>query len=86
MLDWSRLTGHSRIVQDLAAPAKPLSAVVQGRREELKLSRERLAANAGVSTSTIVRIERDGHCPKVDNLRAIAAALDLTLNDLLAAA
>lgn len=59
-----------------------LADIVRRRREELELSRERLAAKAGLSTSTIVRIER-GHEPKLDNLRALAAALDLPLTDLL---
>lgn len=72
-------------MHDLAIGTEPetLSDRVRKRRDELDLSRERLAAASGLSTSTIVRLERDGKIPKLPNLQAIAKALDLPLTELL---
>lgn len=55
---------------------------VRQRRAALALSRERLAADVGVSTSMIVRLERDDKLPNVLALRRIAARLDLSIEDL----
>lgn len=70
-------------MQDTTAAPQSLADTVRARRTALDLSQERLAAKAGLSTATIKRIEKGGNYPRVDNLRALAAALDLPLADLL---
>jgi transcriptional regulator with XRE-family HTH domain len=44
---------------------------------------EDLAYEAGISTSTLSRIERDLHQPSLPTLRKIAAALGISLTDLI---
>lgn len=55
-------------------------------REAAGLTREQLALKAGTSTSTIARIELDGHIPSGVTLIGISDALDITLDSLLVAA
>lgn len=52
-------------------------------RKAAGLSRERLAAKAGVSTSTVARLELRDQAPGLDLLAAIAEALDTTVPALL---
>ena len=47
---------------------------------------EDLAHAAGISTSTLSRIERGLHQPSLPTLRKLAGALDVSLADLVAAA
>lgn len=47
-------------------------------------SRNELAAAAGIKSRTLARIERGGQLPRVESLRAIAAALDVPLESLAA--
>lgn len=63
-------------------PTTPLAASVMAKRRALRLSQARLAAKSGLSTSTIIRVER-GHNPLVRNLIAIATALESSPVDLL---
>jgi transcriptional regulator with XRE-family HTH domain len=49
-------------------------------------SQEDLAHEAGISTSTLSRIERGLHQPSLPTLRKIAAALGVSLVDLIEAA
>lgn len=58
---------------------------VRHRREELGLSRETVAAQAGISSSTVARLELQGAVPKLAILRRIAVVIDLPLADLVAA-
>lgn len=62
----------------------PLAATLRARRMALGFSRERLAWHAGVSSSTIERIETGGHFPRADRLLAIARVLGTTVEDLVA--
>jgi transcriptional regulator with XRE-family HTH domain len=48
-----------------------------------ELAQEQLALAAGISTSTLSRIERELHQPRLPTLRKIAAALDVPIGDLL---
>lgn len=52
-------------------------------REALGLSREEFARRVGTSTSTMDRIELNGHKPSVTVLTAIADLLGLSLDELL---
>lgn len=52
----------------------------------LGLNQETLAVRAGISLSTLVRVEREGHIPKLSVLTALADALGLPLNELVDAA
>jgi transcriptional regulator with XRE-family HTH domain len=49
-------------------------------------SQEDLAHAAGISTSTLSRVERGLHQPSLPTLRKLAAALDVSLPDLIDAA
>ena len=60
-----------------------LGTVVMRHRQELGLSREQLAVKAGVSSSLIQRIETAGHTPKFDRLTSIAAALGVSVGELI---
>lgn len=57
--------------------------VIREARGNSGLSREKLAAEVGVSTSTIIRLERDDQLPNVAALVRIAARLDVPVIDLL---
>jgi transcriptional regulator with XRE-family HTH domain len=56
-----------------------LGESIRARRTALGLSREKLAYESGVSTSTIFRLEVHGEEPKPDNLAAIATRLGLAV-------
>jgi transcriptional regulator with XRE-family HTH domain len=51
-------------------------------RQQRGLSQERLAFNADMNTSFIGSIERGQKSPTIDSLEKIAAALDVTLEEL----
>lgn len=51
-------------------------------RKNAKLSREKLAVEAGVSVSTLVRLERDDRLPNVAALARIAARVSVPVADL----
>jgi len=61
----------------------PPGASVLRLRQAKGWSRERLAAEAGVSLATVWRLEH-GRYPRVEHLVAIADAFDTSLDDLLA--
>lgn len=61
-----------------------LAQVVRKLRDDQGLSREKLAAKADTSTSTVIRIELRDHQPGVDTLMRIADALGVTISELLA--
>lgn len=52
-------------------------------REAQGLTREELARQSGTSTSTIARIELNGHLPSVLTMRSIARVLGVTVDDLI---
>lgn len=56
--------------------ATVIGADIQKRREALALSREGLAYKAGVSLSTIERLEAGKHAPRRATLAVIEAALE----------
>jgi transcriptional regulator with XRE-family HTH domain len=58
-----------------------LARAVIAARAERRWSRERLAAEAGFSLATLVRVEA-GRQPSVSNLLALADALEMSLDDL----
>lgn len=53
-------------------------------REDMGMSREELAHRAGVSVSTIVRLENYDHAPTSRNLAAIAAHLHVPVDKIIA--
>ena len=57
---------------------------VRGFRETAGLSQQALAHSAGIARITLVRLENGKHVPKLDTLRAVAAALERQVEDLLA--
>ena len=64
-----------------------LAEVLRGKREALQLTMRQVEATSGVNTATIVRLERgDILTPQPDTLKALAAALDLSVSDLFAIA
>ena len=63
-----------------------VSGVAVGRKiRELRgeLAQEQLALTAGISTSTLSRIERGAYQPRLPTLRKIAAALGVPVSRLL---
>lgn len=58
---------------------------IRTRREELRLTRPQLLAKvgAGLSLSTLINIENHNNVPRAHTLAKIAAALDLSVDDLL---
>lgn len=60
-------------------------AVVREAREKLPLSREKLASQVGVSTSTIARLENRDRLPNVAALVRIAATVGVSVAELLPA-
>lgn len=52
-------------------------------RNERGMTRERLAAKTGLAVRTLSEVEAGTVDPRLSTLVAIAAALDLTVNDLL---
>lgn len=56
---------------------------IRRRRRRLFMKQTDLATKAGMSPGQISRIENDGHKPHPDNLKKIAAALQLDPNDLI---
>ena len=62
-----------------------LGSVISRKRQELDLTQRELAKQIGISNSTVARIERDeGIRPDTATLQAIASALHLDYNYLLA--
>lgn len=62
------------------APRTP-GDIVRQRREELGISRERLAVDLNIHSSTIGRLER-GQLPTTTTMVAIAKALGLSLDEI----
>ena len=60
-----------------------IGQVLAALRAEMGLSREKLAAKAGLSSSTILRIERGLNVPDMATVIALAGALDVPLSRLL---
>jgi transcriptional regulator with XRE-family HTH domain len=58
-----------------------VGAAIAEQRVRQGWSRERLAAEAGVSLMTVYRVET-GHLPRVEHLVAIAQVLGLSLDEL----
>lgn len=58
------------------------SKTALGLRHARRWSRERLAAEAGVSLATVWRVE-NGHYPRVEHLIALADALGVSVDQLL---
>jgi transcriptional regulator with XRE-family HTH domain len=56
---------------------------VRARREAIGLTREELARRADTSTSTVARIELEGHLPNVSAMVRIAQVLGSTVESLL---
>src|SRR5689334_9488035 len=67
--------------------ARELGRQLRERREELNLTTRELAEKAGTSHTTVVRLEQGAYLePRLDNLRALAIALELDAGDVLALA
>lgn len=56
---------------------------IKRRRAELELTQEQLCAKAGLSLDAVSRIESGSRVPRLDTLERLAAALDLSVVELL---
>ena len=73
LLSWScRLSQHRRL----------LGEAIRAKRKKERLSQERLAEKADLSTVFISRVERGKESPSVDSLVKIARALRARVRDL----
>ncbi len=59
-----------------------LGTLISDARKKQALSQKRLGELVGVPNSTILRLERGEHLPRLDLLTAIAAALEVPLTDM----
>lgn len=66
------------------APDSALAAVLRRLREERGLAQEELAFQAGISTNSVSRIERELNSPLWVTVRRLADALEVDLADLVA--
>lgn len=60
-----------------------LGVVVAARRNELRLKQQELADAIGVSRTTLANIETGRQSIPIDRVRPLAAALDMTMEELL---
>lgn len=69
----------------MASPVQQLAALIRDRRTQAGMSAAELSRRAGVTTSTITRLEAGRiPAPRPDTLKALAGALDIPASDLLA--
>lgn len=61
-------------------------SAVRDRRKELGLSQDKLAERAGIDRQSINRFENSKFSPSLDTVWKVAEALEMPLNDLMAAA
>jgi DNA-binding XRE family transcriptional regulator len=66
----------------LPARRRQIGDRIRAVRSERKLSQEKLAEHAGLDRKTVNRIEQAANSPMLDHLLLIAAALDVSLADL----
>lgn len=66
-----------------ARPASSPGQVIRAAREDAGLSREKLAYETGVSTSTLARLELRNRLPNALALARIAARVGVSVADLL---
>lgn len=67
--------------------ALAVAKILRDKRAALQLSMRQVEASSGVNTATIVRLERGSILtPQPETLKAMAAALDLSVSDLFAVA
>lgn len=66
-------------------PDPVLAELVRRLREEREITQEQLAFNAGITVSTLSRIERGLNSPGWMTVKGIARALDLSLEELVGA-
>lgn len=71
------------LMQDDGMSENTIGAKVRTIREAHGYSREYVAFNVGVSTSTIIRLEMESRVPNAYTLKRIADLLDTTVDDLL---
>ena len=64
--------------EDVKRLGSALASILKGRREELKLSKNLLAQQAGVSVQTIAFIESGTNSPSVATLARLCHALNTT--------
>jgi len=68
----------------LGKPDRALARYLRRKREEVGASQENIAFHAGVTTGTLARLELGQSDPAWSTVRAIAAALEITLQELAA--
>jgi len=77
------VAGRTLTKREAAAPIKTaLGEKVRAKRKKMGLSQEELAHRAGVHVTYLSAIERGERNPALENLYAIANALDLPLAEL----
>jgi transcriptional regulator with XRE-family HTH domain len=67
---------------EVILPRQRLAAAVTARRDELRLTQGALARRAGVSERTVWDLEHGKRQPHPATLRAVLAALGMTLRDI----
>jgi transcriptional regulator with XRE-family HTH domain len=72
-------------MEGLAMRDPALALALRRLRHERRLSQEALAFKANVTISTLSRVERGESSPTWTTLRSIARALDLSIEELVAA-
>ena len=60
-----------------------IGSKIRGARNKIRISQQKLADSIDISKGRLGRIERGEVSPTVDELRIIAAALNVNLSDLL---
>jgi transcriptional regulator with XRE-family HTH domain len=63
-------------------PDPALAALLKRLREEREITQEQLAFDAGITSSALSRIERGLNSPRWPTLRRIAAALGVSVGEL----
>ena len=66
---------------EVTLPRQRLAAAIAARRAELRLTQDALARKARVSSRTVWSAEHGEWHPHPNSLRAILAALDMTMHD-----
>ncbi len=74
---------NALVLTSMSNDKPAIAARILDRREALDLSQEKVARLAGISLQQMGRIERGVSDPKLSTAKAIADALNLTLDELL---
>jgi DNA-binding XRE family transcriptional regulator len=87
--DYQKLTRHDRDETDVWIPHEVVKAnviigvsMIRAWREYFGMTQRELARRAGMTQPALARLEKSGSKPRISTLKKIAAAMDLTLEQL----